>query len=78
MSTNPDRIYFEQVPICVHGPPPPKTKKQHLPTGISKHDNKVLAKVKRRAHCLDMGLFNCCGIRFGWSSCIGIIPGCVF
>ena len=64
----------------MHGPPPPpaKTKKQHktLP-GISEHDNEVLAKVKRRAHCLDMGLFNCCGIKFGWSSCIGIIPGCV-
>jgi Domain of unknown function (DUF4112) len=25
-----------------------------------------------------MSLFNCCGIRFGWSSVIGIIPGYVF
>jgi hypothetical protein len=42
------------------------------------HDGKVLTKVKRHAYWLDMGLFNCCGIRFGWSSVIGIIPGYVF
>ena len=64
----------------MHRPPPPKVKKRHktLPIGISKHDNKFLAKVKRHTHCLNMGLFNCYGIRFGWRSCIGIIPVCVF
>jgi hypothetical protein len=34
-----------------------------LPTGISKHDEKILTKVKRRAYHLDMSLFNCCGVR---------------
>lgn len=48
--------------------------KQALPAGISDHDGKVLTKVKRRAHWLDMGLLNCCGIKFGWSSVIAIIP----
>ncbi|RKF62704.1 putative membrane protein [Erysiphe neolycopersici] len=52
-----------------------KKRPKALPPGISKHDGKVLTKVKRRAYRLDMCLFNCCGIRFGWSSVIGIVPG---
>jgi hypothetical protein len=70
--------YFEQVPATrLDGRPSSKTKKQRkaLPAGISEYDGKVLTKVKRRAYRLDMGLFNCCGIRFGWGSLIGIIPG---
>lgn len=70
--------YFEQVPATrLDGRPSSKTKKRRkaLPAGISEHDGKVLTKVKRRAYRLDMSLFNCCGIRFGWSSVIGIIPG---
>jgi len=70
--------YFEQVPATrLDGRPTNKTKKRKkaLPAGISEHDGKVLTKVKRRAYRLDMSLFNCCGIRFGWSSVIGIIPG---
>jgi len=70
--------YFEQVPATrLNGRPSTKTKKRRkaLPPGISEHDGKVLTKVKRRAYRLDMSLFNCCGIRFGWSSVIGIIPG---
>jgi len=70
--------YFEQVPATrLNGRPSGKTKKQRkaLPAGISEHDVKVLTKVKRRAYRLDNSLFNCCGIRFGWSSVIGIIPG---
>jgi len=73
-----DDPYFEQVPATrLDGRPSNKTKKQRkaLPAGISEHDGKVLTKVKRRAYRLDMSLFNCCGIRFGWSSVIGIIPG---
>jgi len=69
--------YFEQVPATrLDGRPSSKTKKvrKALPAGISEHDGKVLTKVKRRAYRLDMSLFNCCGIRFGWSSVIGIIP----
>jgi hypothetical protein len=70
--------YFEQVPATrLDGRPSSKTKKvrKALPAGISEHDGKVLTKVKRRAYRLDMSLFNCCGLRFGWSSVIGIIPG---
>lgn len=70
--------YFEMVPATrLDGTPNGKFKKRRkaLPPGISKHDAKVLTKVKRRAYRLDMSLFNCCGIRFGWSSVIGIIPG---
>jgi hypothetical protein len=73
-----DDPYFETVPATrLDGrPDPKKTKKRKkaLPPGISDHDAKVLTKVKRRAYRLDMSLFNCCGIRFGWSSVIGIIP----
>jgi len=70
--------YFETVPATrLDGKPSSKTKKRRkaLPVGISEHDGKVLTKVKRRAYRLDNSLFNCCGIRFGWSSVIGIIPG---
>ncbi|ORY69558.1 PH domain-containing protein [Pseudomassariella vexata] len=70
--------YFEQVPATrLDGKPSGKFKKvrKALPPGISEHDGHVLTKVKRRAWRLDMSLFNCCGIRFGWSSVIGIVPG---
>ncbi|KIN04953.1 hypothetical protein OIDMADRAFT_17785 [Oidiodendron maius Zn] len=70
--------YFERVPATrLNGRPSKKGKKRRkaLPPGISEHDGKVLTKVKRRAYFLDMSLCNCCGIRFGWSSVIGIIPG---
>ncbi|OBT59796.1 hypothetical protein VE03_10563, partial [Pseudogymnoascus sp. 23342-1-I1] len=69
--------YFESVPATkLNSKPSKKMKKvrKALPLGISEHDGKVLMKVKRRAYRLD-SLFNCCGIRFGWSSVIGIIPG---
>ncbi|KAF4636786.1 hypothetical protein G7Y89_g1286 [Cudoniella acicularis] len=70
--------YFETVPATrLDGTPSTKkTKKRRkaLPPGISEQDGKVLTKVKRRAYRLDNSLFNCCGIRFGWSSVIGIIP----
>ncbi|OBT54552.1 hypothetical protein VE04_05718 [Pseudogymnoascus sp. 24MN13] len=71
--------YFESVPATRLNGRPSKTKmkkvRKALPPGISEHDGKILTKVKRRAYRLDMSLFNCCGIRFGWSSVIGIIPG---
>ncbi|KAH6670163.1 hypothetical protein B0J14DRAFT_671994 [Halenospora varia] len=73
-----DDLHFKTVPATRLNSTPAtkKTKKRRkaLPPGISEHDGKVLTKVKRRAYRLDMGLFNCCGIRFGWSSVIGIIP----
>ncbi|KPM46197.1 hypothetical protein AK830_g322 [Neonectria ditissima] len=69
--------YFESVPATrLNGTPSGKVKKRKkaLPPGISEHDAKVLTKVKRRAYRLDLSLFNCCGIRFGWSSAIGLVP----
>lgn len=51
-----------------------KRVRKALPPGISEHDAKVLTKVKRRAYRLDMSLFSCCGVRFGWSSVIGFVP----
>lgn len=71
--------YFETVPATrLDGRPSSsgKTKRRRkaLPVGISEHDGKVLTKVKRRAYRLDMGLFNCCGIKFGWGSVIGLVP----
>lgn len=69
--------YFEHVPATrLNGKSDGKVKKRKkaLPPGISEHDAKVLTKVKRRAYRLDLSLFNCCGIRFGWSSAIALVP----
>jgi len=69
--------YFEYVPAKdISQKPSKKLKRQKkaLPRGISDHDAKVLTKVKRRAYRLDNNI-NICGLRFGWSSIIGIFPG---
>ncbi|PVH70968.1 hypothetical protein DL98DRAFT_436070 [Cadophora sp. DSE1049] len=69
--------YFEQVPATrLHRRAfSTKAHRKAVPPGLSEHDGKILTKVKCRAHKLDMSLFRCLGIRFGWSSVIGIIPG---
>ncbi|KAL8400243.1 hypothetical protein RB594_000577 [Gaeumannomyces avenae] len=51
-----------------------KVGKKGIPPGVSPHDADVLKQVRRRAHHLDLSLFNLCGIKFGWSSVIGLIP----
>ncbi|KAI0303822.1 hypothetical protein B0F90DRAFT_1569487, partial [Multifurca ochricompacta] len=51
-----------------------KRRKRELPLGLSDRDAAILRSVKRRAHYLDKG-FKLCGIRFGWTFIIGIIPG---
>ncbi|PGG96742.1 hypothetical protein AJ79_09470 [Helicocarpus griseus UAMH5409] len=67
--------YFEKVEATdLFGRTITKKKKKAAPEGISAHDAKVLTKVKRRAHRLDVALCNFCGIRFGWSSVIALIP----
>ncbi|KAH8588182.1 hypothetical protein B0O99DRAFT_639916 [Bisporella sp. PMI_857] len=70
--------YFETVPATRLDGKPHKSKtvkrRKALPAGLSEHDGKVLTKVKRRAYRLDMSLFSFFGVRFGWSSVIGIIP----
>ncbi|KAF2806310.1 uncharacterized protein BDZ99DRAFT_394328 [Mytilinidion resinicola] len=50
-----------------------KVKKQ-VPDYIPEHDALILAKVRKRAYTLDYSLFNFFGIRFGWSSVVGIVP----
>ncbi|KAH0832880.1 hypothetical protein J3R83DRAFT_11832 [Lanmaoa asiatica] len=49
-------------------------KKRDVPSGISSRDAKILKSVQRRARCLDKS-FSFCGLRFGWTFIIGIIPG---
>lgn len=70
--------YFETVPATKmsgkHNTGKVKKRKKALPPGLTPEEEKVLVKVKRRAYRLDMALFNCCGLRFGWSSLIAIIP----
>jgi hypothetical protein len=69
--------YFEQVPASRLGwrrDKKLKKRRKALPPGISEQDGKVLTKVKRRAYRLDMALFSFLGVRFGWSSAIGIVP----
>ncbi|WEW61070.1 hypothetical protein PRK78_006559 [Emydomyces testavorans] len=67
--------YFEEVQATdLLGRPTTKKRRKAAPDGISEHDAKVLTKVKRRAYRLDLCLCNCCGIKFGWGSVIGLVP----
>lgn len=50
-------------------------RKKAPPAGLTAEEEALLKKAKKRAYRLDMSLFNLCGIRFGWSSVIGILPG---
>jgi len=50
-----------------------KKRRRQLPPGLSKRDADILKKVKTRAHYLDKG-FNLCGLRFGYTGIIGLIP----
>jgi len=51
-----------------------KRRKREIPPGLSDRDIKILKSVKWRAHYLDKG-FKICGMRFGYTFIIGIIPG---
>ncbi|KIM39371.1 hypothetical protein M413DRAFT_447300 [Hebeloma cylindrosporum] len=50
-----------------------KRRKRELPPGLSARDARILRKLKFRAHYLDKG-FSFCGLRFGWTFLIGLIP----
>lgn len=65
--------YYEEIP---HPRKPGKTKKvkKQIPAYIPADDAEILAQARRRAYKLDLCLFNFMGIRFGWSSVIGIVP----
>jgi hypothetical protein len=51
-----------------------KRRKRELPPGLSARDARILQSVKTRAHYLDKG-FRVCGMRFGWTFVIGLVPG---
>ncbi|ETW82795.1 hypothetical protein HETIRDRAFT_243211, partial [Heterobasidion irregulare TC 32-1] len=51
-----------------------KRRRRALPPGLSPADAKLLAAVQRRAHRLDRG-FSLCGLRFGWTFVLGLVPG---
>lgn len=51
-----------------------KDQRKALPPGLIEEEKRVLTKVKRRAHHLDLCLFNCCGVRFGWGTVVGFVP----
>ncbi|KAE8350569.1 PH domain protein [Aspergillus coremiiformis] len=69
--------YFEEVPASrlnrAFGKKTQKRRKA-IPPGLSENDRKVLTQVKRRAYRLDLCLFSLCGIQFGWSSVIALVP----
>ena len=44
-----------------------------MPPGLSARDAAILRSVKKRAHYLDKG-FSLCGIHFGWTFFIGLVP----
>ncbi|WFD25099.1 hypothetical protein MNAN1_000062 [Malassezia nana] len=50
-----------------------KRRKRPMPPGLTKKEEKILRKIKKRAHHLDKG-FRLCGVRFGWTFIIGLIP----
>ncbi|PNS19203.1 hypothetical protein CAC42_2380 [Sphaceloma murrayae] len=51
-----------------------KKMKKQIPDYIPDHDALILAKMRNRSYKLDMCLFEIAGIRFGWSSVIGLVP----
>lgn len=44
-----------------------------MPPGLTAEEARILKSVRRRSHYLDKG-FHICGIRFGWTFLIGLIP----
>ncbi|KAI4700205.1 hypothetical protein J4E81_004243 [Alternaria sp. BMP 2799] len=51
-----------------------KKVKKDIPNYIPENDCVVLAKARKSAYRLDYALFTFMGIRFGWSSVIGLAP----
>lgn len=70
----PEDPYFETVPATRLGMKTTKKRKRALPPGLTPAEEKLLNKVKKRAYRLDLCLFSFLGIRFGWSSVIGLVP----
>ena len=70
----PEDPYFETVPATRLGLKTTKKRKRALPPGLTSQEEKILNKAKKRAYRLDLCLFSLCGLRFGWSSVIGLVP----
>ncbi|KAF2225901.1 hypothetical protein BDZ85DRAFT_279561 [Elsinoe ampelina] len=51
-----------------------KKMKKQIPDYIPDNDALILAKMRNRSYKLDMCLFEIAGVRFGWSSVIGLVP----
>ncbi|KIV93993.1 hypothetical protein PV10_05159 [Exophiala mesophila] len=69
--------YFETIPATRLGGiyKTSKKRKRALPPGLTPDEEKVLTKAKRRAYRVDLSLGSFLGVRFGWGSVIGLIPG---
>ena len=65
--------FYEMIP---HPKKPGKMKKvkKQVPAYIPSHDADILARARKSAYRLDFCLFNFMGLRFGWSSVIGLVP----
>jgi len=65
--------FYEEIP---HPKKPGKTKKvkKQIPAYIPEQEANVLAKARKTAYRLDYALFTFAGLRFGWSSIIGLVP----
>ncbi|KAK5939315.1 hypothetical protein PMZ80_008619 [Knufia obscura] len=70
----PEDPYFETVPATRLGIRTTKKRKRALPPGLTPDEERILTKAKSRAYRLDLSLFSLCGLRFGWSSVIGLVP----
>ncbi|KAH7083675.1 hypothetical protein FB567DRAFT_89755 [Paraphoma chrysanthemicola] len=65
--------YYEEIP---HPKKPGKMKKvkKDIPAYIPPQEADVLARARKTAYRLDYALFTIFGMRFGWSSVIGLVP----
>lgn len=65
--------FYEEIPHPTKAGKTKKVKKQ-IPAYIPSHDANILARARKTAYRLDYALFTFAGIRFGWSSVIGLVP----
>lgn len=65
--------YYEVIPHPTKAGKTKKVKKQ-IAAYIPEQDANILARARKTAYRLDFALFSFAGIRFGWSSVIGLVP----
>lgn len=75
-NTNAENPYLERVPVVKNGKIVKyKSQERPLPQGLTDEEGKILRRVRKRAYRWDMGFTCCCfGLKFGWSSIIGLLP----